>query len=51
MLALRGREKANTAWAMERLQVFVAMIDPEHKVTVPPRQGGRGIIMQIIKNK
>lgn len=51
MLALRGREKANEAWAMERLQIFLGMIDPEYKVTVPPKKGGRGIAMQIIKNK
>lgn len=51
MLALRGREKANEAWAFERLRVFVGMITPEHKVTVAPKKGGRGIVMQIIKNK
>jgi translation initiation factor IF-3 len=49
MLALRGREKANTAWAFERLTYFLTLINPEHKVTVPPKKGGRGIVMQITK--
>ena len=51
MLALRGREKANEAWAFERLRLFISMITPEHKVSVAPKKGGRGIVMQVIKNK
>jgi translation initiation factor IF-3 len=51
MLALRGREKANEAWALDRLKLFMSMITPDHKVTVPPKKGGRGFVSQVIKNK
>jgi len=51
MLVLRGREKANEAWAFERLAHFLTFIDPEHKISTPPKRGGRGIIMQVDKNK
>lgn len=48
-LVLRGREKANKDFAKEKLANFIKMIDPEHKVIMEPRFGGRGFIMQIIK--
>ena len=49
VMVLRGREKANKDFARERLANFLKMIDPEHKVLMEPRPGGRGIMMQIVK--
>lgn len=51
-LHLRGREKANRAWALERLEKFLEMIKTPHEVTMPPKQGGRGgYVMQIMLKK
>lgn len=47
VLVLRGREKANKAWAFGKLQEFLKMIAP-HKVVAPPKFGVRGINIQII---
>jgi translation initiation factor IF-3 len=49
VLRLRGREKANRNFARERLQVFVEMIDPNHKVILTPKFGGRGLFTQVTK--
>ena len=49
LMTLRGREKANKDFAREKLANFVKMINPEHKVIMEPRVGGRGIGMQVIK--
>lgn len=49
VMVLRGREKANKGFAREKLDNFVRMINPEHKVIMEPRPGGRGINMQIVK--
>ena len=46
---LRGREKKNRAWADERLKEFLGLIQVEYKVSSPPRFGGRGMSMQILK--
>jgi translation initiation factor IF-3 len=48
-LFLRGREKANKNWGLEKLNEFVKMITVPHKVTMEPKRGGRGFIMQINK--
>lgn len=50
-IKLRGREKGNKEWALERLNAFLAMITTEYRVIAPPRFGGRGANMQIIKKK
>lgn len=49
MMVLRGREKANRGFAHEKLDTFVKLINPEHKVIMQPRSGGRGIIMHVAK--
>ena len=49
MLVLKGREKYNREWAMQRLQEFLAMIPFEYKIIVEPKFGGRGILTQITK--
>ena len=49
VMVLRGREKANKDFAREKLRNFITMIDPEHKVIMTPKVGGRGINMQVTK--
>ncbi len=49
VMTLRGREKANKDFAREKLNEFLKIIDPEHKVIMEPKPGGRGINMQIVK--
>lgn len=49
VMVLRGREKANKDFARERLNNFVKLITPEHKVMMEPKVGGRGIYMQVSK--
>lgn len=52
ILFLRGREKANKAWGLEKLEKFLTMIKFPHETTVPPKQGGRGgYVMQIAFKK
>ncbi|MCR4328799.1 MAG: translation initiation factor IF-3 [Patescibacteria group bacterium] len=48
-LRLRGREKYNKPWAMERLQQFLSMITVEYKQIDTPQFGGRGLGLHIIK--
>ena len=48
-LRLRGREKGNRDWANQKLTGFLAMIPVEYKVVSPPKTGGRGLAMQIVK--
>ena len=50
VMTLRGREKANKDFAKEKLNQFITMINPEHKVITEPKVGGRGIYMQVVKN-
>ena len=49
MLVLKGREKYNRIWARQKLDEFLKMIEEEYKITMEPRFGGRGMIMQISK--
>ena len=49
MMILRGREKGNRAWAEQKLKDFLKMLDPESKVTSPPRYTGRGFMVQVQK--
>lgn len=48
LLVLRGREKANKDWARRKLDEFLKIITPEHKITLEPRYAGKGFITQII---
>jgi translation initiation factor IF-3 len=51
MMVLRGREKYNQEWARKKMTEFEKMITVDRQITMPTRQGGRGLIMQIIKGK
>ena len=48
-LRLRGREKANKAWAMEKLNEFLKMIPIEYKKLTEAKFGGNGPGIQIAK--
>lgn len=48
-LRLKGREKYNRDWARYKLEEFLKMITVEYKVTMEPRFGGQGLVMQIMK--
>lgn len=49
MMRLRGREKANKDWARGKLEEFLKLLTPDHKVTGPPRYTGNGFIVQVSK--
>jgi len=46
---LRGREKGNKDWALQKMRDFIKMITVSHEITMEPRQGGRGFVAQIAK--
>lgn len=46
-LFLRGREKGNKQWGLQKLKEFMQMIKAPHTVTMEPRPGGRGFVAQI----
>lgn len=48
-LTLRGREKANKDWAKQKLVDFLKIINPEHKIIMDIRYGGRGFNVQVVK--
>ena len=48
-MRLRGREKRNKDWAMEKLKEFLTMIPVEHKRLSEPRFLGNGPAVQIAK--
>ncbi len=48
-LYLRGREKANSNWGLRKLNEFLTLIRTPHKITMEPKRGGKGFIMQISK--
>lgn len=49
LMVLRGREKGNREWASQKLQDFLKMLDPNHKVVSPSRYTGRGFVIQVNK--
>lgn len=49
MIALRGREKGNKEWGLQKLAAFRTLIKTPFTVVMPPRWGGRGFITQIAK--
>lgn len=49
-LVLRGREKANKDWARKKLEDFLKIITPEHKIIMTPRYLGKGFNVQVAKN-
>jgi translation initiation factor IF-3 len=48
-LRLRGREKGNKNWAMQKMNEFLGMIETEYKVIAEPKFGGRGMNAHIAK--
>lgn len=48
-LRLRGREKGNKPWAEMKLKEFMDMIPVKYKILSPPKFGGRGIGVHIVK--
>jgi translation initiation factor IF-3 len=48
-LRLRGREKRNKDFAMEKLKEFLKLVPVEFKEITPPRFGGNGPGVQIAK--
>lgn len=48
-LRLRGREKYNKQWALQKLEEFLKMIPVEYKTMTEPRFGGYGLSIQIVK--
>jgi len=48
-LRLRGREKRNKDWAMEKLKEFLKLIPVEYKMLTQPKFGGNGPGVQIAK--
>ncbi len=48
-LFLRGREKANKEWALQKMEEFLRMVSVPFVITMTPKQGGRGYIAQITK--
>jgi len=51
MIFMRGREKGNRDWSLEKLKSFLAMIPVPHHATMEPKFSGRGFVMQIEKKK
>lgn len=49
MLVLKGREKYNRDWAIQKMREFLAMLPFEYKTIVEPKFGGRGLLTQITK--
>lgn len=50
LLTLRGREKANKDWARQKLNEFLQIITPNHKVALEPRYMGRGFTTHVISH-
>lgn len=48
-LFLRGREKANKEWALQKMEEFFTMVSVPYQITMMPKPGGRGFIAQITK--
>ncbi len=48
-LFLRGREKGNKEWALQKLNEFLSLIKEPYQKTMDPKQGGRGFNVQITK--
>jgi len=44
---LRGREKGNREWGLQKLADFLKMVKLPFQVTMEPRWGGRGFLTQI----
>jgi len=47
LLFLRGREKANKDFARKKLEEFLTIITPDHKILSPIQFAGRGFVVQL----
>ncbi len=48
-LFMRGREKANKKFGLQKLHEFLEMLEAPHEITMEPRYSGRGYTAQIVK--
>lgn len=48
-LFLKGREKVNKEWGLQKLNDFLEMIDVPINVVMEPKYVGRGFVVQIVK--
>jgi len=46
-LFFKGREKSNKEWGLKKLTEFLEMISFPHHITLGPKAGGQGFIVQI----
>jgi translation initiation factor IF-3 len=49
LIFLRGREKGNREWNLQKLHDFVKMIKVPYQVTMEAKPGGGGFVTQIAK--
>jgi translation initiation factor IF-3 len=49
LLKLRGREKANKEWALEKFNEFLELITENYRVIMSPKAGKIGFIAQVSK--
>lgn len=49
ILFMKGREKANKDWALEKLNEFLKQISINYQITVPVKESGKGFVVQIAK--
>lgn len=50
-LFMRGREKGNRAWSLQKLHEFLALIKIPHEITMQPTFSGKGFVTQLSKRK
>lgn len=48
-LVLKGREKANREWARVKLEEFLKLINPEHKILSQIKSSGQGLTATVVK--
>lgn len=48
---LRGREKGNKPWGLQKLAEFLTMVKLPYQITMEPRWGGRGFLTQLQPKK
>ena len=50
-LFMKGREKLNKEWALEKLKNFLEKINLQYKIINPIKETGKGFTVQIEKKK
>ncbi len=51
VLYMKGREKANKDWALEKLNYFLQQIPINYQITTPIKESGKGFSVQLIIKK